>query len=63
MSLYHGVNWNKANRKWISAIGPSKKGCRLHIGSYTSEEDAAQAYDVVAKERDYLVRKLNFPNE
>ena len=50
MSLYHGVNWNKANRKWISAIGPSKKGCRLHIGSYTSEEDAPRAYDVVAKD-------------
>jgi hypothetical protein len=48
---------------WISAIGFSKRGCRKHIGSYPSEEEAGRAWDVVAKERNYPAHKLNFPDE
>jgi hypothetical protein len=48
---------------WISAIGHTKKGRRLHIGSYPSEIVAARAYDAVARGRGYLEHKLNFPEE
>jgi hypothetical protein len=63
MSPYHGVNWVKKARMWVAAICVSKKGDRLHIGYYLSEEDAARAYDVVARERGYKEHKLNFPEE
>ena len=62
LSVFHGVNWDSKTRKWRSAIGPSKKGPQLHIGTFVSEEDAGLAYDVVARERGYLESKLNFPN-
>jgi hypothetical protein len=44
-------------------ISGTKKGNKQYIGSYTSEEDAARAWDVIAKERGYLEHKLNFPDE
>ena len=62
-SLFHGVNWFPRTRMWRVAMTPSKKGRQLHIGTFVSEEEAGRAYDVVAKERGYPARKLNFPNE
>ena len=62
-SPYHGVGWNKVARKWVAAVGATKKGEWQHVGYYTSDEDAARAYDEVARERGYLEHKLNFPEE
>jgi hypothetical protein len=44
-------------------ISGTKKGNKQYIGSYISDEDAARAYDEVARERGYLEHKLNFPEE
>ena len=62
-SLFHGVNWFPRTRMWRVAMTRSKKGRHLHIGTFVSEEEAGRAYDVVAKERGYPARKLNFPDE
>jgi len=62
-SPYHGVGWNKVARKWVATIGATKKGDWQYIGYYISEEDAARAYDEVARDRGYLEHKLNFPEE
>ena len=62
-SLFHGVTWFPRTRRWIVGIGPSKRGRRKYIGTFVNEEEAGRAYDVFAKERNYPVHKLNFPNE
>lgn len=47
-SRYKGVTWHKKVRKWQATI---KLGGRcVYLGVYTSEEDAARAYDVAALE-------------
>lgn len=45
-SRFKGVSWNKGNRKWESNI--QHHHVRSHLGSFTSEVDAAKAYDSMA---------------
>jgi hypothetical protein len=47
-SLYRGVNWDTEKQKWRACI---KIGGKMkHLGYFLLEEDAARAYDRVAKE-------------
>ena len=46
-SLFKGVVWNKARKKWRSQI--KKDGKLLHLGSFESEVSAAKAYNEGAK--------------
>jgi len=45
-SQFKGVIWHKRNKKWCSAI--KRNGKVSHIGSFSSEEEAARAYDKMA---------------
>lgn len=42
-SVYSGVHWNSANKKWIAQMNVGGK--RKYLGSYDSEIDAAKAYN------------------
>lgn len=45
---YKGVSWHKYAKKWMASI--RLNGKLLHIGYFNSEIEAAQAYDIKAKE-------------
>jgi hypothetical protein len=45
-SPYKGVIWHKASSKWLVKINVSGK--RIHLGIFTSEIEAAKAYDTAA---------------
>ena len=47
-SPYLGVCWDAAHQKWRAQI--TKNGIRHYIGIFQNEEDAASAYDTVARE-------------
>ena len=47
-SKYKGVSWNKRERRWQARIESSGK--TIHIGNFTNELKAAEAYDRKAKE-------------
>ena len=47
-SEYKGVYREKSNGKWIAQI---REGKGFALGTYSSEEDAARAYNIAAKER------------
>jgi hypothetical protein len=36
---------------------------KLHIGQFVSDEEGAHAWDIEARKRGYLERKLNFPEK
>jgi len=57
-SEYKGVSWDKSRDRWVTRI----TGIKTFIGRFDSEEEAARAYDAVARERGEYAR-LNFPNE
>jgi hypothetical protein len=59
-SRYKGVRWH-TNRKWQARIRVNGKP--LHLGMFATEEDAARAYDKVARESFGEYAALNFPNE
>jgi RimJ/RimL family protein N-acetyltransferase len=56
-SQYKGVAWFKRDQCWRARIGKNS----LHIGYYSSEEEAARAYDEKAKEIYGDFAWLNFP--
>lgn len=47
-SKHKGVSWSKTKKKWRAYICPNKK--YIHLGYFTSEEDAASAYDRAAEQ-------------
>jgi len=57
-SKYKGVTWSKRDSKWCSYIYYDKM---KHLGSYTSEEEAARTYDKAARELYGEFACLNFP--
>jgi AP2 domain len=47
-SKFKGVHWNKTHNKWHAQI--SNNNIKKHIGLFTSETEAANAYDLAAKD-------------
>ena len=58
-SAFKGVSWNPARRKWQVTIRVNKKS--RYCGLFTSEEDAAKAYDAAATLHFGEFAKINFP--
>lgn len=56
-SKHLGVSWHKISKRWRAQI--QKNGIVFHLGSFESEEEAALAYNVVAKEKHKDFAKLN----
>ena len=60
-SKYKGVSWHKVVKKWRASFMDGYKS--IYLGCYTSEEEAARAYDKAARERYGEYARLNFPEE
>jgi len=58
-SRFKGVHWNKANKRWHSAIRVGGK--TRWLGTFRREEDAAAAYDQAAMILHGEFARLNFP--
>ena len=56
-SKYKGVDWKKDKNKWRATISENRK--QLHLGYFSSEKEAAQAYDKAAKKLFGDFAKLN----
>jgi len=57
-SRYRGVCWLRQRKAWRARI--EVNGKRLHLGYFESEEDAARAYDAMARECLGPAARLNF---
>lgn len=64
-SRFKGVSKRKDYWKWRAAIcvGPRGKSKFISLGYFATEEEAAKAYDVAARERFGEFAYLNFPME
>ena len=60
-SRFRGVSWEKARCKWVAYINKDKK--RISLGRYSTEEDAARAYDVAALDQWGEYASLNFSKD
>ena len=61
-SVYRGVCWSKAARKWVATI--TVDGKNVHLGSWSEETDAARSYDAEVRARFPKERmRLNFPDD
>jgi hypothetical protein len=58
-SIYRGVSLNKNTNKWVAHI--KVNGSQTHLGTYSSEADAALAYDTAAEKEFGDLAQLNFP--
>jgi len=47
-SIFKGVHWNKDCKKWRACISQKRKP--IHLGLFLEEKQAAQAYNLKAKE-------------
>ena len=56
-SKYKGVSWDEQYKKWRVTITKNKK--RTYIGRFTTEEEAAAAYNKAALEHHGEFAKLN----
>lgn len=57
---YKGVSWCQADRKWRAII--KVRNCKLHLGMFTTAEQAAKRYDLAALEAWPEHAYLNFPH-
>lgn len=48
-SRFKGVYWKKSKGKWVAQFAGG--GRRVHLGYFTNEQEAAAAYETVAKKR------------
>lgn len=58
---FKGLCWNKQLAKWQAHIGVNGKV--LYLGLYTSEREAALAYDAAARKHFGEFAHLNYPNQ
>ena len=58
-SQYKGVSWHSRDRKWRASIRINYK--KYNLGNFSSEEEAARAYDAKAREFFGEHARLNFP--
>jgi len=58
-SIYKGVCWHKAARKWTAQS--KDRRIKTHLGCFITEQEAAMAYDVAAKAQWGEFARLNFP--
>ena len=65
-SMYMGVH--RSRKGWRARILPlgsgraNKDKCRINLGTFAAEEDAASAYDRAAREHHGEYARLNFPD-
>ena len=64
-SRYKGVYWNKKDRRWQAQIGNGRSESSgftktKYLGQFTSEYDAALAYDSATRQRFGAYAVLNF---
>lgn len=59
-SQYKGVHWDSARGAWKALIGDGH-GRQRFLGRFSSEEEAARAYDEAALEQWGEFARLNFP--
>jgi hypothetical protein len=57
-SQYRGVQWHKRTSKWMARVKFNAIG--IYIGVFTSESEAARAYDKKAIELGFSKEALNF---
>ena len=57
VSVYKGVNYQTQAKKWKAQIGFNRQ--RIYLGIFTSEREAAEAYNTAAIERYGEYAKLN----
>lgn len=65
-SPFRGVTWDKFNKKWRAQIRCGGEGARarqVYLGCYTSDRDAATAYDRAAIKAFGEFAATNFPRE
>jgi len=59
VSHYRGVWWSRNSHKWQAAI--QYGGVKEMLGTFPTEEEAAHAYDSVARREHGRAAQLNFP--
>ncbi len=58
-SRYVGVSWNRMQKKWHARI--TSEGLTRSLGYFSSQEDAARAYDAAARRVFGEFARVNFP--